>query len=249
MDSGQGTTEYVGLLALVAAALLSAGAVVGLDDVGASVVKTVRTGICIVGGDICRRSDAEAAGLEPCTVSDRSQGGGATVSIAWVRAGDKHGWTVATRSDGSVVVTRTVGRSAGAGAGLGIEASPFGLELGVEGKADFTTMAGAAWEFPDAARPARFLAGKAAARPTWRFGEAGDVLTAEAGAKVGGRDADRCRGDDAGGRGRARRQGPDDAVHPLAARHRRDGVAPPPRLAARRPVDRRRDGRAHARAR
>ncbi len=186
MDSGQGTTEYVGLLAVVAAALLSAGMVVGLDDVGASVVKMVRTGICIVGGDICRRSDAQAAGLEPCTISDRSEGGGATVSVAWVRAGDENGLTVATQSDGSVVVTRTSGRSAGAGVGLGVEASPFGLELGVEGKADFTTMSGAAWEFPDAAAAARFLAGKAAAKPTWRFGEAGDVLTAEAGAKVGG---------------------------------------------------------------
>ena len=84
-ETGQGTTEYVGLLALVAAALLGAGMLVGLDDVGAAVAREIRTGICIVGGDICRRSDAQAAGLEPCTVSDRSRGGGATVSVAWVR--------------------------------------------------------------------------------------------------------------------------------------------------------------------
>jgi hypothetical protein len=185
-ETGQGTTEYVGLLALVAATLLSAGMLVGLDDVGAAVAREIKTGICIVGGDICRRSEAQAAGLEPCTVSDRSRGSGATVSVAWLRIGGKDGWSVATQSDGSVVVTRTEGRSGGAGVGLGVEASPFGLELGVEGKADLTVMKGAAWEFPDAATAAGFLAGKAHPEPTWRFGEAGDVLTAEAGAKVGG---------------------------------------------------------------
>ena len=61
---------------------------------------------------------------------------------------------MATQSDGSVVVTRTQGRSGGAGVGLGVEASPFGLELGVEGKADFTVIEGRGWEFPDAAAAA-----------------------------------------------------------------------------------------------
>ena len=238
-EAGQGTTEYVGLLALVAASLLSAGMLVGLDDVGAAVAREIKTGICIVGGDICRRSDAQAAGLEPCTVSDRSRGSGATVSVAWVRIGGKDGWSVATQSDGSVVVTRTEGRSGGAGVGLGVEASPFGLELGVEGKADFTVMKGAAWEFPDAAAAADFLAGNAHPEPTWRFGEAGDVLTAEAG-EDRRRDADRRRGVDAGGGRRPGGQGPDDAVHPLAARHRCDGVAAPAPLTTRRAFDGRR---------
>src|SRR5690242_14802585 len=101
--TGQATAEYVGLLALVAAAVLGTGALVGLDPVGHAVARGIRTGICIVGGDVCRASDAVAAGLEPCTVGERSAGGGATVSIAWVRIGDARGWTVATRSDGSVL--------------------------------------------------------------------------------------------------------------------------------------------------
>ena len=184
--TGQATAEYAGLLALVAAALLGAGMVVGLDDVGAAVAREIRTGICIVGGDICRASDARAAGLEPFTVQDRSGGSGATISLAWVRIGDKGGWSVATQSDGSVLVTRTHDRSGGVNAGVGLEASPFGLDFGLEGKADFRIMKGAAWEFPDAAAAARFLSGKSSARPTWRFGEAGDVLTAEAAAKIGG---------------------------------------------------------------
>jgi Flp pilus assembly pilin Flp len=187
-ETGQTTAEYAGLLALVAAALLGAGVVVGLDGISTAVAKGIRTGICIVGGDVCRSSDAAAAGLEPCTVGDRSGGSGATISVAWLRVGDSGGWTVATRSDGSVLVTRTHARKGGVGAGIGLEASPFGLDFGVEGKLDIQVMSGATWEFPGAAAAARFLAqgDDARATPTWRFGEAADVLTAEAGAKIGG---------------------------------------------------------------
>jgi Flp pilus assembly pilin Flp len=184
--TGQATTEYAGLLALIATALLGAGMLVGLDDVGAAVAKGIRTGICIVGGDVCRASDAAAAGLEPCTVGERSRGGGATLSVAWFRIGDRNGWSVATRSDGSVLVTRSHARKAGAAAGIGVEASPFGLSIGVEGKADFEFGSGATWEFPDAESAARFIAHGGDVEPTWRFGEAGDVLTAEAGVKIGG---------------------------------------------------------------
>jgi hypothetical protein len=186
--TGQATAEYAALLALVAAALLGAGAAVGLDDVGTAVAATVRTGICIVAGDICRDSDAAAAGLEPCTVGERSEGGGTMVSIAWLRIGEAQGLTVATRSDGSVLVTRAQERTGGAGAGLGIEASPLGLEFGVDGSIDFTVTSGSTWEFADATAAARFLADedRDRVRPTWRFGDAGEVLTGKAGAKVGG---------------------------------------------------------------
>jgi Flp pilus assembly pilin Flp len=185
-QSGQATTEYAGLLALIATALLGAGMLVGLDEVGSAVAKGIRTGICIVGGDVCRPSDAAAAGLGPCTTGERSGGGGATLSVAWLRIGDKDGWSVATRSDGSVLVTRSHARSGGAGAGIGVEASPFGLSIGVEGKADFELGSGATWEFPDAASAADFIAHGGDVAPTWRFGQAGDVLTAEAGVKIGG---------------------------------------------------------------
>jgi Flp pilus assembly pilin Flp len=186
--TGQATTEYAGLLALIAAALLGAGMLVGLEGVAAAVEKGIRTGICIVGGDVCRSSDAAAAGLEPCTVADRSGGGGTTISVAWVRLGDSGGWTVATRSDGSVLVTRTHERKGGVGAGIGLEASPLGLHFGVEGKLDLDVMSGATWEFPDGDAAARFLehGDDGQTKPTWRFGEAGEVLTGEAGAEVAG---------------------------------------------------------------
>ena len=38
---------------------------------GAKVVAAVRTGLCIVGGDVCRPADAAAAGLAPCLTGER----------------------------------------------------------------------------------------------------------------------------------------------------------------------------------
>ena len=134
-----------------------------------------------------RRATARAAAARP----SRWRGCG---SAARTR------WSVATQSDGSVVVTRTEGRSGGAGVGLGVEASPFGLELGVEGEARLHGQQGAAWEFPDAAAAARLpRRQRRTPEPTWRFGEAGDVLTAEAGAKIGGATLTGVAGVDAGG--------------------------------------------------
>jgi hypothetical protein len=182
----QTTAEYTALLALVSAVLLAgAGAIAGPGEIGAAVAAGLRTGICIVGGDVCRASDARAAGLEPCTVGERHDGGGATVSVAWLRLGGRGGTTVATRSDGSVLVTRTAEGSAGAGLGVGIEASPLGVAIGVDGSIDFTVARGEAWEFADAAAARRFLAGEDVP-PTWRFGEAGEALTGGADMTVGG---------------------------------------------------------------
>src|ERR687896_427889 len=98
----------------------------------------VRTGICIAGGDVCRASDAAALGLEPCTVGERLRGAGATLTVLSLRVGEEGEWTVASRSDGSVVVTESRSRAGGAAGGFGVEASPIGLELGVEGAYTFT---------------------------------------------------------------------------------------------------------------
>src|SRR5688500_15323933 len=124
VSTGQASAEYTALLALVTAALAGAGAAVGLGSVGAAVVDSVRTGICIVGGDVCRPSDAEAAGLSPCTVSQQTDGSATRLTVLSVRIGASGQWTVAERSDGSYVLTRTDGKSLGAGVGIGVAASP-----------------------------------------------------------------------------------------------------------------------------
>lgn len=183
-ETGQASAEYVGLIALAAALLAGAGAALGLAEVGSAVASTVRTGICIVAGDVCRASDARAAGLEPCTVSERSTGGGTSVSVLIVRIGGSDGKVVAARSDGSVLVTKTVEGHGGVVGGAGLEASPVGIDVGVEGGVDYSIMAGQTWEFPDAASAGRFLRGEADVSPTWRFGEAGEELSGEVNASL-----------------------------------------------------------------
>jgi hypothetical protein len=186
MTAGQASAEYTALLALAGAVLVGAGAVVGVGDVGTAVAHGVRTGICVVAGDVCRASDAEAAGLAPCTVAERTDGGGTKLTVLSFRIGASGAWTVASRSDGSVVLTRTDGRSAGVAVGIGVSATPFDLRFGAKGSYDLTVASGEAWELPDAAAARRFLAGADRPPPTWRFGDLGGELTVKAGAFAGG---------------------------------------------------------------
>src|SRR5918994_5963919 len=77
--TGQASAEYVATLLVVAAVLAGAGTAVAVPGVAERVVTTVRTGICIVGGDVCRGGDAEAAGLPPCLTRERARGEGTTL--------------------------------------------------------------------------------------------------------------------------------------------------------------------------
>ena len=200
--AGQASLEYVGLLALVATALAVAAPAAGLAGVPAQVAQAVRTGVCIVAGDVCRASDAAAAGLAPCTLSERRRGGGLAVTVLSVQVGGDHRFLVTRRSDGSVGVTKLARDELGASGGLGLEAGP--LKLGVEGEAGVKVAAGVGWEFPDAASARRFLAvameglSPAVRRwpVAWRSGEAalatsgwaglGVLATGEDGKAVGG---------------------------------------------------------------
>jgi len=186
--AGQATAEYTVLLALVAAALAGAGAAAGAGGVSEAVVGAVRTGICIVGGDVCRDSDARAAGLAPCTVGDRARGGDGAITVLSLRLGRGGSWTVATRSDGSVVVTRVREGELGVAGGFGAAAGPLQVEVGAGGRYSLVFSEGRTWEFPDSAAAGRFLAAgdEDAVAPTWRFGDLGSELAVDAGTKVSG---------------------------------------------------------------
>jgi hypothetical protein len=186
MTAGQASAEYTALLALAGVVLAGAGAVVGLGGVGTAVADGVRTGICIVAGDICRASDAKAAGLSPCTLSERTDGGATKLTMLSFRIGAAGAWTVASRSDGSVVLTRTDGKSAGVAVGIGVSATPFDLRFGAKGSYDLAVATGEAWELRDAAAARRFLVEHDRPSPTWRFGDLGGELTGKAGAFAGG---------------------------------------------------------------
>jgi hypothetical protein len=174
----------------VATALAVAAPAAGLAGVPGQVARVVRTGVCIVGGDVCRASDAAAAGLAPCTLSDRLRGGGLAVTVLSVRVGADHQFLVAQRSDGSVAVTHVAGPEVGVSGGLGFEAGP--VKAGFEGDAGVRIPVGIGWEFRDAATARRFLdearqGFSPRARdwpPAWRSGEAGLVTSGWAGLGV-----------------------------------------------------------------
>ncbi len=178
----------MGVLTVVAAVLAAAGPAVGVSGVPAAVAQTVRTGLCIVGGDICRASDARAAGLDPCTISDRRRGGRGAVTVLSVRLGGGEEVLIARRSDGSVSVTRADSGELGVSGGLGFEAGP--VQVGADGTLGNTIARATGWEFPDAATLTRFLRGLNSWDdherwpPAWRSGEAGLAATGWAGLGV-----------------------------------------------------------------
>jgi hypothetical protein len=184
--AGQAAVDYAALLAMVAVTLAAAGAATGLSGVPARVAQAVRTGICIVGGDVCRTADARADGLAPCVVAERAKGSGITLSVAVFRIGETGEWSAARRSDGTVLVTHARDRRVGAGAGIGVSAGV--IEVGAEGSLDLASTTGEAWELPSVAAAARLIAsvrgGRAATPPTWRFGDAGGEASGTVGVRA-----------------------------------------------------------------
>jgi hypothetical protein len=151
----QAAVELVSLLLVIGAALaLSAAAVPG---VGERVVATVRTGVCIVGGDVCRDADAAAAGLEPCVTSARSRRQDTTVDIAVIRLGGHGEWQLALRSDGGAVVTRLEQNELGGTLGAGLMFSPAGVGAAATAGLVAEYRGGRAWRFADAGSARTFL--------------------------------------------------------------------------------------------
>jgi hypothetical protein len=156
-DAGQATAEYVAILAIVVL-LLAGGAATASPAVGEKVVETVRTGLCIVGGDVCRPADAAAAGLAPCLTGERWQRQDTTLDIAVVRLGGHGAWQLAVQSDGRATVTRLEETEGGLTAGAGVTFSPLGVEAEVEGALTLGYRGGRAWRFASAREAAAFLA-------------------------------------------------------------------------------------------
>ena len=147
--------EYVAIL-LVVGALLGAGAA-AVPGVGERVVATVRTGICIAGGDLCRESDAAAAGLPPCVTRERSNRQDTTLDVALVRLGGHGEWQLALRSDGQAVVTRLAENELGGVVGVGLTFSPAGMRAESSAALVAGYHGGRAWRFPDERSAAAFL--------------------------------------------------------------------------------------------
>jgi hypothetical protein len=156
--AGQASAEYVAILLVIAVVLAGGGAAAAaIPGVGERIGKTVRTGICIVGGDLCRTSDAAAAGLPPCITSQSSRREDTTLDIAVVRLGEHGQWLLALQSDGVAVVTRLEEDAIGGTVGVGLTFSPVGVKASATAAATVGYRSGGAWRFPDAAAARAFL--------------------------------------------------------------------------------------------
>jgi hypothetical protein len=155
---GQAAADYVAVLLVVGVVLAAtATAAVAVPDVGARVVRTVRTGLCIVGGDVCRSADAAAAGLEPCVTVEHSTRQETTLDVAVIRLGGSGEWQLALQSDGGAVVTRLAEAEGGGTVGVGLTFSPVGLDAGALLALTAGYRGGKAWRFRDAASALAFL--------------------------------------------------------------------------------------------
>jgi hypothetical protein len=146
---------------LVVAVLLAGAATSALavPGVGERVTKAVRTGLCIVGGDVCRDADAVAAGLPPCVTGERATRQDTTLDIAVLRLGGHGEWQLALQSDGGAVVTRLEENEGGGTVGVGLTFSPVGLDASARLVLTAGYRSGRAWRFGDAAEAAAFLEG------------------------------------------------------------------------------------------
>ena len=187
--AGQASAEYVAILLVVSTVLAGAAlaAAAAVPGVGERVVRTVRAGLCIVGGDLCRSTDAAAAGLPPCVTSQRSARQDTTLDVAVLRLGGHGEWQLALQSDGGAVVTRLEENEVGGTVGIGLTFSPVGIEGSATAAATIGYRGGKAWRFPDAAAARAFLEGarrdaavQAAREPDVRW----DALTGRGSAAV-----------------------------------------------------------------
>ena len=158
----------------------------------------VRTGICIVAGDVCRASDAAAAGLAPCTLRrpHARRGADRHGRVDALRRGrrldghaalGRHAWSI-THAD-----ERTAGRH---GRRRRSRRSPLGLDAGRRAASSTTRSCRRA---AGSSRTRRRRRASSSTRirddlePTWRFGDVGTVARAREASRRGARagDADR----------------------------------------------------------
>ncbi len=124
---GQASAEYVGVVLVVAAILvtLAAGALAAPGLPGA-VVGRLELALCVVGMDVCDAAQARASGLEPCVTASGARTEDTSLLVAVVDAGGGDALRVERRSDGHYLVTAGYDQRAGVSTGIG----PFTVAAG-----------------------------------------------------------------------------------------------------------------------
>jgi hypothetical protein len=196
--AGQASLEYVAVITLVAAVLVTAGPAVGAPSIPRAVAQTVRLGVCIVAADYCRPGDAEGDQLPACVLGRQVQGTDDTFSVGFFRFGENDEWMASAGSDGSVSISFAAGVGAGLVAGIGVEAPSLRMDVDAEASAGFRLQNATGWRFADLASAKRFLDGLPGSAlhtaPAWRSADSGleaalQVALRGAGVDAGGVEA------------------------------------------------------------
>lgn len=164
-ERGQGTVEWVGLVALIAGALLAGSVLAQAPFAAGAVSRQFARALCIARLGDCNRT------LEPCVVRASSKDSGFSVSVIAIELGGGEIATIERRSDGTYLVssgTRTSGGLFGS-VGIGAKAEAggkLGLDLSGGVSVSRSISDGRGWIVRSRAEADRLLADLAAATPT-----------------------------------------------------------------------------------
>lgn len=151
-EHGQASIEWLGAIALVAAALVAAAVAAGAggETVAASVARQMHRALCVVRGGVC---DLDR---RPCVVAANATEDEAHVNVAFVRVGRRELILREHRSDGTVLVTYLHDTSSGWDVGVGgdawLEAAGREIAAGTSARAALLASLGGGetWTFADA---------------------------------------------------------------------------------------------------
>jgi hypothetical protein len=157
-ERGQGTTEYVGLVALVAVVLaLAAGLTAG--GVGGQLLAGLQRGLCRVAGGACRPQQPSDRDLAPCPVERLTRGESLDGALELISLGRSGMLTAVRDSSGRVRVTLVDGKSAGLETGLGGAVSVGSRRVSAKATADLAAriVSSRSWTLPSAAAARAFI--------------------------------------------------------------------------------------------
>ena len=129
-DSGQASSEYIAVTAVVAVVLMAAVALTS-GGIGSQLESAIRRGICLVSGGNCPAKSVASVpnDLAPCPILRTDSQRDLSLDIGFVRLAGRLGLSIEQRSDRTVRVSFADGARAGLGAGAAL-----GVRLGIDGQ-------------------------------------------------------------------------------------------------------------------
>lgn len=149
MSRGQASVEYVAAIALVAIVLAVGTVAVAAPGLPGAVADKLRLALCIVGGDVCRPSDAAARGLEPCVTSAADHERETGLTFLFIRGSGNETYAIERLSDGRIRLSAGYGQGASATAGIGVQLGQLRAGGSAQGGLGFNS--GQTWVLPDEA--------------------------------------------------------------------------------------------------